>query len=93
MKDNHLDALATFEQVWLSGSRAGIVSNCGAGRLMSLGVPCAKLSNRMSMAEWKKEKVDLWQRARKEAINILQSHQSKPLEKEKRGRMRNRQRG
>jgi L-arabinose isomerase len=41
VKGNHLDALAIFEQVWLSDSRVGIVSNYGAGRLMSLNVPCA----------------------------------------------------
>ncbi|MGA2237918.1 MAG: hypothetical protein ABSG74_01770 [Candidatus Bathyarchaeia archaeon] len=41
VKENHLDALAIFEQVWLSDSRVGIVSNYGAGRLMSLEVPCA----------------------------------------------------
>ena len=47
-----------------------------------------KISNRMPIAEWKKEKVDLWQRARKEAVTILQTHQPKPLEKEKRDRIR-----
>jgi len=47
-----------------------------------------KISNRLSIAEWKKEKVDLWQRARKEVMNILQTHQPKPLEKEKRERIR-----
>jgi len=40
VKDNDLDALATFEQVWLSDPRVGIIANYGAGRLMSLGVPC-----------------------------------------------------
>jgi trimethylamine--corrinoid protein Co-methyltransferase len=47
-----------------------------------------KISNRLSIAEWKKEKVDLWQRARKEVVSILQTHQPKPLEKEKRERIR-----
>jgi trimethylamine--corrinoid protein Co-methyltransferase len=47
-----------------------------------------KISNRLSIAEWKKEKVDLWQRARREVLNILQTHQPKPLEKEKRDRIR-----
>jgi len=40
VKDNGLDALATFEQAWLSDPRVGIIANYGAGRLMSLGVPC-----------------------------------------------------
>lgn len=47
-----------------------------------------KISNRLSIAEWKKEKVDLWQRARKEVMNILATHQPNPLEKEKRERIR-----
>jgi len=39
VKDTHLDALATFEQAWLSDPRVGIVANYGAGRLSSLGIP------------------------------------------------------
>lgn len=38
-RDNHIDALATFEHAWLADSRVGVVPNYGAGRLMSLGVP------------------------------------------------------
>jgi L-arabinose isomerase len=41
VKDNGLDALANFEQVWLADPRVGIVANYAAGRLMSLGIPCA----------------------------------------------------
>jgi len=47
-----------------------------------------KISNRMSIPEWKKERIDLWQRARKEVMNILQTHQPKLLEREKRERIR-----
>lgn len=47
-----------------------------------------KISNRLSIAEWKKEKADLWQRARREVLSILETHQPKPLEKEKRERIR-----
>jgi trimethylamine--corrinoid protein Co-methyltransferase len=47
-----------------------------------------KISNRLSIAEWKKEKVDLWQRARREVLSILETHQPKPLEEEKRDRIR-----
>jgi len=39
VKENHLDALATFEQAWLADPRVGIVANYGAGRLISSGVP------------------------------------------------------
>jgi len=39
VKDNRLDALATFEQAWLADPRIGIVANYGAGRLSSHGVP------------------------------------------------------
>ena len=39
VRDNRVDALATFEHAWLADSRVGIVTNYGAGRLMSLGVP------------------------------------------------------
>ena len=39
VRDNHLDALATFEQAWLADPRVGIVANYGASRLISQGVP------------------------------------------------------
>ncbi|MGD0178111.1 MAG: hypothetical protein ABSC50_14940 [Candidatus Bathyarchaeia archaeon] len=45
-----------------------------------------KISSKLSIAKWKKENVDLWQRARKEVLNVLATHQ--PLEKEKRERIR-----
>jgi len=40
-----------------------------------------KISNRLGLQEWKKEKQDLWQRARKEVKEILQTHHPQPLEK------------
>ncbi len=40
VKDRQLDALAVFEQAWLSDPRVGIISNYGAGRLISNGIPC-----------------------------------------------------
>jgi L-arabinose isomerase len=40
VKDRQLDALALFEQAWLTDPRIGIISNYGAGRLISSGIPC-----------------------------------------------------
>ncbi len=39
VRDRQLDALAVFEQAWLADPRIGIISNYGAGRLMSTGIP------------------------------------------------------
>jgi trimethylamine--corrinoid protein Co-methyltransferase len=41
-----------------------------------------KISNRLGLQEWKKEKLDLWQKARREAKKIVESHSPEPLEKE-----------
>ena len=41
-----------------------------------------KISNRLGLQEWKKEKLDLWQIARREAKKIVESHSPEPLEKE-----------
>ena len=40
------------------------------------------ISNRLGLQEWKKEKLDLWQRARREAKKIVESHRPEPLQKE-----------
>jgi trimethylamine--corrinoid protein Co-methyltransferase len=42
-----------------------------------------KISNRLPLQEWKKERVDLWQRARQQAMEILRTHRPEPLEKKK----------
>ncbi len=39
VKENHLDAMATFEQAWLNDARVGIVANYAASRLNSLAIP------------------------------------------------------
>jgi L-arabinose isomerase len=39
VRENQIDALATFEHAWLADPRVGIIPNYGAGRLSSLGVP------------------------------------------------------
>jgi len=36
-----VDALATFDQIWLTDPRVGIIFNYGTGRLCSPGVPVA----------------------------------------------------
>lgn len=41
-----------------------------------------KISNRLGLQEWKKQKQDLRQKARKEAIDLLRTHQPEPLEKD-----------
>jgi len=41
-----------------------------------------KISNRLGLQEWKKERLDLWQKARKEAKKIVESHSPEPLEKD-----------
>ncbi len=40
-RDNKFDALATFDQVWLTDPRVGIIPSYGTGRLCELGIPCA----------------------------------------------------
>ena len=48
-----------------------------------------KISNRLPLQEWKKQKIDLWQKARQEAMEILRTHEPEPLDKEKEERIRN----
>jgi trimethylamine:corrinoid methyltransferase-like protein len=48
-----------------------------------------KISNRLGLQEWKKTKLDLWQRARKEVKDILQTHHPDPLDKETKEKIRN----
>jgi trimethylamine--corrinoid protein Co-methyltransferase len=48
-----------------------------------------KIFNRLGVEEWKKERLDLWQRARKEVKEILRTHQPEPLEKDKEEKVRN----
>jgi L-arabinose isomerase len=40
-RDNHFDALATFDQVWLTDPRVGIIPSYGTGRLCEIGIPCS----------------------------------------------------
>jgi len=48
-----------------------------------------KISNRLPLQEWKKQKIDLWQKARQQAIEILRNHKPEPLSKEKEEAIRN----
>jgi trimethylamine--corrinoid protein Co-methyltransferase len=48
-----------------------------------------KISNRLPLQEWKKQKMDLWQKAREEAMKILRTHRPEPLDKEKEEKIRN----
>lgn len=40
-RDNKFDALATFDQVWLTDPRVGIIPSYGTGRLCEIGIPCS----------------------------------------------------
>lgn len=40
-RENHFDALATFDQVWLTDPRVGIIPSYGTGRLCEIGIPCS----------------------------------------------------
>jgi L-arabinose isomerase len=40
-RDDKFDALATFDQVWLTDPRVGIIPSYGTGRLCELGIPCS----------------------------------------------------
>ena len=42
-----------------------------------------KISNRQPYQTWKETKMDMWTRARQEAIEILRTHQPEPLDREK----------
>lgn len=39
MRDDHFDALASFDQVWLPDPRVGIIPSYGTGRLCEIGIP------------------------------------------------------
>jgi L-arabinose isomerase len=40
-RENEFDALATFDQVWLTDPRVGIIPSYGTGRLCEIGIPCS----------------------------------------------------
>lgn len=40
-RDGKFDALATFDQVWLTDPRVGIIPAYGTGRLCEIGIPCS----------------------------------------------------
>jgi L-arabinose isomerase len=40
-RENKFDALATFDQVWLTDPRVGIIPSYGTGRLCEIGIPCS----------------------------------------------------
>jgi len=48
-----------------------------------------RISNRTGLHEWKKEKLDLWRRARQEAKKILATHRPEPLAKDVLERVKN----
>lgn len=39
--DGNFDAVASFDQVWLTDPRVGIIPSYGTGRLCELGIPCS----------------------------------------------------
>jgi len=41
LRDGKFDALASFDQVWLTDPRVGIIPSYGTGRLCELGIPCS----------------------------------------------------
>ena len=41
MRDGKFDALASFDQVWLTDERVGIIPSYGTGRLCEIGLPCS----------------------------------------------------
>jgi L-arabinose isomerase len=40
-RDGRFDAMASFDQVWLTDPRVGIIPSYGTGRLCELGFPCS----------------------------------------------------
>lgn len=40
-RDGKFDAMATFDQVWLTDPRVGIIPSYGTGRLCEIGFPCS----------------------------------------------------
>lgn len=41
LRDNNFDGLASFDQVWLTDPRVGIIPSYGTGRLCEIGLPCS----------------------------------------------------
>ncbi len=41
MRDGKFDALASFDQIWLTDSRVGSIPSYGTGRLCEIGLPCS----------------------------------------------------
>lgn len=41
MRDGKFDAMASFDQVWLTDPRVGIIPSYGTGRLCEIGFPCS----------------------------------------------------
>jgi L-arabinose isomerase len=41
LRDGKFDALASFDQVWLTDPRVGIIPSYGTGRLCEIGLPCS----------------------------------------------------
>lgn len=41
LKDGRFDGLASFDQVWLTDLRVGIIPSYGTGRLCEIGLPCS----------------------------------------------------
>ncbi|MEM2122792.1 MAG: trimethylamine methyltransferase family protein [Candidatus Bathyarchaeia archaeon] len=48
-----------------------------------------KISNRIGFSDWSKEKLNLWDRAKREAVEILRTHQPEPLERDREEGIRN----
>lgn len=40
-REGKFDAVASFDQVWLTDARVGIIPSYGTGRLCELGIPCS----------------------------------------------------
>src|SRR5512138_2235997 len=40
-RDGKFDAMASFDQVWLTDPRVGIIPSYGTGRLCEIGIPCS----------------------------------------------------
>lgn len=41
LRDNDFDGLASFDQVWLTDPRVGIIPSYGTSRLCEIGIPCS----------------------------------------------------
>lgn len=40
-RENKFDAIAIFDQIWLTDPRVGIIPSYGTGRLCEIGIPCS----------------------------------------------------